>query len=522
MVGRCAGPAYTDRRDDQGEVVAFLSTPDAYGLRAGSVERIDTHISIVWLAGDRAYKLKRAVHFDYVDFSTIALRRVACEAEVSLNRRTAPALYRGVRAVTRESDGTLSLGGHGETIDWVVEMARFDQDTLFDRLAARGRLPVGLMEGVASAIVRLHANATLRSDHGGRAGMAWVVDGNALGFLEQGAGVVDPAACERLTADTRAAIDQHAAKLDARRRGGLVRACHGDLHLRNICLVDGAPTIFDGVEFNDEISCIDVLYDLAFLLMDLWRRNLPVHANALFNEYIDRTANVDALCLMPLFLSCRAAVRAKTSATGAKVQEDARQRLELQAASREYLELAQAFLRPLRTQLIAIGGFSGSGKSTLAHSLAPGIGAAPGALVVRSDVLRKTLMGVAPLTRLGPEGYAPSVTRRVYRLIAERALTALNAGHAVIADAVFASPQDRAEIAAVAREAGVPFSGLWLDAPPEVLARRISNRTVDASDATADLLERQVGSGMGLLDWRRLDGSADAQSVLHRAQTVRS
>ena len=508
--------------DEQRDVVAFLSTPEAYGLHTGSVERIDTHISIVWLAGDRAYKLKRAVRFDYVDFSTIELRRVACEAEVRLNGRTAPALYRGVRAVTREADGSLALDGQGAAIDWLVEMVRFDQDTLFDRLAERGRLDVALMEGLAWAIVRLHADATVRADHGGRAGMTWVVDGNALGFVEQGVAVLDPAACERLTADTRAAIDRHATRLDARRRGGLVRECHGDLHLRNICLLDGAPTIFDGVEFNEEISCIDVLYDLAFLLMDLWRRDLCVHANAVFNEYIARTTDVDALCLMPLFLSCRAAVRAKTSATAAKVQPDARQRSELETAARQYLELSQAFLHPPRAHLIAIGGFSGSGKSTLARGLAPGIGAAPGALVVRSDVLRKTLLGVAPLTRLGPEGYATAVTRQVYRLIADRALAALKAGHAVIADAVFASPQDREDIGAVAREAGVPFSGVWIDAPPEILARRMSDRAVDASDATADVLERQLRSGMGPLDWRRLDGSVDAEIVLQRAQSVLS
>jgi predicted kinase len=378
------------------------------------------------------------------------------------------------------------------------------------------------MEGLAAAIARLHAKATPRLDHGGRAGMAWVVDGNALGFVEQGAAVLDPGACERLTADARAAIDRHATRLDARRRGGFVRECHGDLHLRNICLIDGRPTIFDGVEFNDEISCIDVLYDLAFLLMDLWRRDLHVHANTVFNEYLAGAADVEALGLMPLFLSCRAAVRAKTSATAAKVQADTRQQRQLQAAARQYLELAQAFLRPPPARLVAIGGFSGSGKSTLARGLAPGIGAAPGALVVRSDVLRKTLVGVAPLIRLGSEGYATDVTRRVYGLIAERALAALRAGHAVIADAVFAHPQDREAIAAIAREVGVPFSGLWIDAPPEILARRVSDRSVDASDATVDVLESQLRSGTGPLDWRRIDGSVDVDMVLRRAQAVQA
>lgn len=506
--------------DDQRAVIAFLSTPEAYGLRAGPVERIDTHISVVWLAGARVYKLKRAVRFDYVDFSTIELRRIACEAEVRLNRRTAPSLYLGVRPVTREAGGALALGGQGEPIDWVVEMVRFDQDTLFDRLAERHRLDVGLMEGLADAIVRLHAGAEPRTDRGGRDGMAWVIDGNARGFAEQGATILDRAACERLTADARAALDRHAERLNARRRRGLVRACHGDLHLRNICLVGGIPTLFDAVEFNEDISCIDVLYDLAFLLMDLWRRDLRAHANLVFNEYLARTLDLEGLPLLPLFLSCRAAVRAKTSATAARVQRDERQTGELQKASREYLALAQDLLHSRPPCLIAVGGLSGSGKSTLARRIAPFVGATPGALVVRSDVIRKTLLGVSPLTRLGPDGYTPDVTRQVYQTIAERALAALSAGHSVIADAVYAKPLDREGIAAIAREAGVPFIGLWIDGPLKILARRLRERVADASDATAEVLALQARTDPGPLDWHRLDGSVDAESVQRSAQAL--
>jgi uncharacterized protein len=424
--------------DEQREVIAFLSAPQAYGQGIESLERIDTHISVVWLAGDRVYKLKRAVHFDYVDFSTIALRRVACEAELRLNRRTAPSLYRRVLPVTREADGSLALDGRGTPVDWLVEMARFDQDTLFDRLAERGQLDVVLMEGLADAIVRLHRDAAPRVDRGGRAGMAWVVDGNVLGFAEHGASVLDPVACDRVLSESRAALDRHGELLEARRRQGFVRPCHGDLHLRNICLIEGTPTLFDAVEFNDDISCIDVLYDLAFLLMDLWRRDLRLHANTVFNAYLAHTADLEGLALLPLFLSCRAAVRAKTSVTGAEVQVDDRQRLELHSAARQYLGLAKTFLSPSPPRLVAIGGFSGSGKSTLARCLAPDAGAPPGSLILRSDVIRKMLLGVSLSTRLGPEGYTPEVSQRVYRMMAERARTTLKAGHSVIADAVYA------------------------------------------------------------------------------------
>ena len=507
----------------QRDVIAFLSTPAAYGLPNGSViERIDTHISIVWLAGGRAYKLKRAVAFDYVDFSTIELRRVACDAEVRLNRRTASTLYLGVRAVTREADGRLALAGQGEPIDWLVEMVRFDQDALFDRLAERQRLDIGLMDGVADAIARLHAIADPRPNCGGREGMAWVVEGNALAFSEQLAAGPEREIAERVTAAARAAVGRHADLLDARRCQGLVRACHGDLHLRNICLLDGVPTLFDGVEFNEQISCVDVLYDLSFLLMDLWRRGLRAHASAVFNNYLARTRDLGGLPLLPLFLSCRAAVRAKTSAAGARVQAPGPRRQELQAAAHDYLVLAGTLLAPAPPRLLAIGGFSGSGKSTLARGLAPVVGPPPGALILRSDVIRKRQLGADPLTRLGPEGYAPDLTRHVYQTIAHRARRTLSAGHAVIADAVFSAPEDRNAIAAVAGDVGVPFLGLWLDAAPALLAGRLSGRRGDVSDATPAVLDVQLRSGAGPTDWHHVDASLDMRSVQGRAEELLS
>ena len=405
--------------EDQTDVIEFLAAPSAHGT--ATVERIDTHSAIVFLAGERAYKLKRAVRFDYLDFSTVERRRAMCDAEVRLNRRTAPDIYRGVVPITREPGGALALGGSGPPIDWVVEMNRFPQEALFDRLAAAGRLDLELMPPLAAAIAEFHRIAEPRTDHGGKPGMAWVIEGNAAGFAEYGANVLDPLACRRLTEASRAELDNRGALLDERRASGFVRQCHGDLHLRNIVLLDGRPTLFDGVEFNDKIACTDVLYDLAFLLMDLWRRGLPRHANAVWNRYLAETGDFSGLSLLPLFLSCRAAVRAKTSATAARLQPDARRGNELQALAREYLAMAERLLNPPRPCLIAIGGFSGTGKSTLALGLAPSVGAVPGAVVIRSDEIRKRLSGVSPLDRLGPEGYSSEMSERVYATVAERA-----------------------------------------------------------------------------------------------------
>lgn len=504
----------------QRDVIDFLSRPDTYGPGGTAVRRIDTHISIVWLAGDRAFKLKRAVLLDYVDYSTAEKRRAACEAEVRLNRRTAPDLYRGVRAITREPAGALAIDGQGVPIEWVVEMARFDEETLFDRLAVRRALEPALMDGLAGAIAGLHARAAPRTDHGGAAGMAWVVDGNELAFEAQGGGVLDRTVWRRLMDESRDALGRMQAQLEDRRRGGLVRACHGDLHLRNICLLDGTPTLFDAIEFNDEISCVDVLYDLAFLLMDLWHRGLGGHANRVLNGYLSRTGDIDGLSLMPLFLSCRAAIRSKTSLAASLVALDAGERSRLHAAARQYLELARVFLRPPGPCLVAIGGFSGSGKSTLAQALAPHLGPAPGALVLRSDVIRKIASGVDPITRLDGDAYAPQISRQVYDTMTWQARAALRAGHAAVADAVHARPDERSAIEMVAHETGVPFAGIWLEGPVEELAVRLRARVEDASDATPDVLARQVRAGAGEPEWHRLDGMGKVEQVLHEAEVL--
>lgn len=501
--------------EDQTEVVSFLSSPAAHG--GADVERLETHASLVFLGGGRALKLKRAVRYDYLDFSTSSQRRRMCEAELRLNRRTAPRIYRAIVPITREEDGRLALAGRGDVVDWVLSMRRFDQADLLDRMAARGDLDLDLMPPLARAIAHLHAIALQRTDHGGAAGMRWVVEGNARGFAEQGAGMLDPEACAQLTTDSLACIARLASRLDARRDRGLVRVCHGDLHLRNIVLLDGVPTLFDGIEFNDELSCIDVLYDLAFLLMDLWRRGLTRHANVLWNAYLLETNDVDGLPLLPLFLSCRAAIRAKTSATAASLQPDATRRQALEELAREYLALATRFLRPPAPRLIAIGGRSGTGKSTLAQALAPAAGAAPGAVVVRSDEIRKQLHGVAASARLGPEAYTPDESRRVYDTLCARAAAVVEAGQTVIADAVFGRPEDRDALAAAARRAGVALVGMWLDAPGDLLIDRVGSRHGDASDADAAVVAVQLTQDTGPITWHRLDASASAQTLLARA-----
>ena len=503
--------------EDQSSVVALLSSPDTHG--GARVERIDTHTSIVFLAGERAWKLKRAVRYAYLDYSTEARRRAMCEAEVRLNRRTAPSLYRGVTAITRQPDGTLALGGDGTPVDWVVAMTRFAQSGMLDRLAEAGLLPLRSMPALAHTIARFHQAADGRHDLGGWEAMRGVINGNAAGFKDDAAGILDPAMCARLTERARFTLDRGGMILDRRRDEGMVRHCHGDLHLRNVVLLDGQPTLFDAIEFSDEISVIDVLYDLAFLLMDLWRMELPHHANAVWNSYLSETADLDGVALMPLFLSCRAAVMAKTTATTANLHADGRHS-QLQALATHYLALADRLLEPAKPALIAIGGLSGSGKSTLAMALAPAVGAVPGAVVIRSDEIRKRLCGVGPLDRLGPEGYSDDMSRRVYAALMQQADTIVRSGYSAIADAVFQKSAQRFAVQHVAAAAGVPFIGIWLDAPEDVLRSRLESRDDDVSDADVDVLRRQLAAQRGLPSWHRLDASGTRQDTCEAAAAI--
>lgn len=434
-----------------------------------------------------------------------------------INRRTAPALYRGVTAITRQADGSLAIGGAGPPVDWLVEMARFEQSCLFDRLAEAGVLSLDLMGPLAHVIAGFHRAADSGMNQGGWKGMRRLIDGNAVGFAKEGAGILDRGRCARLTDHARFILDRGDVVLEQRREQGLVRQCHGDLHLRNIVVLDGQPTLFDAIEFNDEIAGIDVLYDLAFLLMDLGRLGLPRHANVLWNGYLAETGDLDGLPLMPLFLSCRAAVMAKTTATAANLHPDGERRVELQALANDYLTRAQALLEPAPARLIAVGGLSGTGKSTLALALAPFLGATPGAVVIRSDEIRKKLFGLKPLDRLGPESYTAEVSRRVYAALIDQAEKVVCGGYSAIADAVFTESADRDAIEHVARAAGVPFAGLWLEAPEQVLISRVEERGPDVSDAGSDVVRRQLAHGLDSLHWHRLDASGTRQQLCEAA-----
>jgi len=499
---------------DQSGIAAFLASPDTYGPDVDHVHQIDTHGAMVFLAGSRAFKVKRAVKFPYMDFSTLALRHAACEKEIVVNRRTAPELYLGVVPITREQDGSLALNGDGTPLEWALAMKRFAQKDMFDRMADSGRLTHGLMRDATDAIAAFHTAARPVEDE---LGLAWVVEEN-IAELKERPDLFPAADVADFEERATAAVERVRPVLTARAAAGRVRHCHGDLHLRNLVLFDGRPILFDAIEFNDAIAFIDVLYDLAFLLMDLDMRGLPDLANLCLNRYLQRRDELEGLAAMPLFLSTRAAVRAKVSASAEGSQQDDTGRDAMRQEAKRCFEAARRYLEPARPDLVAIGGLSGTGKTTLARAVAPTRGQQPGAVHLRTDLLRKQLWGAGEFDRLPQDAYSPDFTEKVYGTLISRAAAALAAGQSVIVDAVWLKPDERAAIQAVAERAGAPFHGIWLSAPEAAMVARVTARTEDASDADASVVRFQQGLPAGDIAWTQVNADQVPAAV---AQQVR-
>jgi uncharacterized protein len=504
--------------EDQRDVIAFLRDPSSYGPGVDRVEVIETHASLVFIAGERVFKLKRAVAYPYLDFSTADLRRRACEAELVLNRRTAPALYEEVRGLFRGAGGAVGFSPNGEALDWVVVMRRFDQGLLFDALAETGGLDRHTMDRLADHIAQFHASAERHFDHGGAAEMADLAEVQYRCLAAPSRAGFSPDRVRAIQKRWQERVVVLAELLDRRRAAGKVRHCHGDLHLRNICLLDGKPTLFDCLEFDEALASIDVLYDLAFLLMDLEHRGLEHFANRMFNRYLDRSEEDEGLAAMPLFLSLRAAIRAHVTATALKHAAGAAAGAKMACDAHHYLGLAERYLQPEPCRVIAIGGLSGAGKSTLAEALAPELGLRPGARVLRSDVTRKLLLGVDPEERLPTTAYTRETSAHVYDALCRKAAVGLAAGYTVIIDAVALTAEERNSFAEVARAAAVPFSGLWLEARPEAMANRIRERIRDASDASPEILAEQLRHDTGKIDWVRIDAGCGPEDCLAAAR----
>jgi hypothetical protein len=507
---------------DQSATIAFLTS--ALEREAGApLSTKKTHVSLLFLAGGLVFKLKRAVRFPYLDFSTPQAREQACRAELALNARAAPNLYLGVRRITREPDG-LAFDGGGELVDCIVAMRRFAESDLFDVMARESRLTPDHIEALAETLAKFHANAMRYPESDGVGICAHLLDLNEISFAASPIFAADDVA--RLNGQFRAELGRLAPLLDARAACGFVRLCHGDLYLRNICLFEGRPTLFDCIEFDERLARIDVLYDVAFTLMDLWLSGRRDLANLLFNRYAsalfrtlpDLPSGVrDGFAALPFFMALRAAIRAHIAASQAHSCAEARDAAHAREA-RAYFALAADLLAPRSQVMIAIGGLSGSGKSTMAAAIAAEFGPPPGARTLNSDRTRKAMHRIGPDQSLPPAAYELTTTAAVYLRLMSRAMDALAQGAAVIVDAVYSTEAEREAIQRIPEDKNVPFVGVWLEADPEILRQRVIERRKGPSDANVAVLEAQLARGAGRIDWIRIDSSRpDAREQVLRA-----
>jgi aminoglycoside phosphotransferase family enzyme len=442
--------------EEQYAAIDFLSRPASYGLRDGEVQRVETHCSIVFLAADRAYKLKRAIRYVSLDYTTRELRQAACEAELVLNRRTAPDLYLAVRSINCDAHGVLTFDGPGPALDHVVVMRRFARSDLFDVMADTGGLKPALMHGLGEAVARLHLAAEITPAFGGSDAIRRVIADNDR-ELALVAATLDGAAVGTLSSRARAALDAVATLLDRRRAEGWVRRCHGDLRLANICLYLGRPTLFDCVEFSNEIGCIDVLYDLAFLLMDLHLRGRGDLGNAVFNAYLDLVPETDGLRALPLFLALRAATRSYAVAGSARRRTNPREAARLLALARRHIDAGLDFLAPRRPLLIALGGEADGRRSELAAMLASVTPPAPGARLLHLARSREATWSEAG--------------------------GLLAAGCSVLIEAGFTDPVEQDAVVELASRPAIRSLGFWLGAAPATLNRHLW-QMLDASQGS--------------------------------------
>jgi uncharacterized protein len=503
----------------QDAVFELLGNPATYRLPAAAkITRHQTHAAIVFLAGDRALKVKRAVRYPFLDFSSLEKRKAACEAELAINRKFAPQLYRRIVPITREGNGALALDGNGEPVEWAVEMARFDEERTLDRLVQCGELDERLLAKLAIAVAAMHERAEPVEPTPWIAALEQFI-GNSTSTFQRHPVLFGETAVIDLERQSLAALNRLRPLLTERGKQGLIRRGHGDLHLGNIAVLNGEPIAFDALEFDPLIASGDLLYDLAFLLMDLLEFDRRAAANQVLNGYYAaarRNADCDGIAALPFFMSLRAAIRAMTTASRLDVTKDT-----IARSARRYFDLALKLLAPAKPSVLGIGGLSGTGKTALARSLAPSLAPAPGALVFRSDVERKALYGVGEHERLSPSAYRAGVSERVYRIIIDKAARVARAGHSAIVDAVFARAEERAALEIAAAAAGVEFRGLFLVADLAIRVQRVSERAGDASHADAEVARKQEEFLTGPITWNRVDAAGSpAQTLAHARAAI--
>jgi aminoglycoside phosphotransferase family enzyme/predicted kinase len=473
------------------ELFQALRDPAAYPFQVGEVGFLETHVSLLFFAGERVYKVKKPVDLGFLDFSTLERRRHFCEEEVRLNRRLAPDTYLGVVEIRRDAAGAVRVGGAGELVEPAVEMRRLPAERMLEALLERGEVDNQLVHALAALLASFHAEAATGpgvDEHGSPEAVAANVRENfeqTRGFAEdKGARTISRALHAFLERRAERFLAEHRDLLERRVREGRIRDGHGDLHSGNICFPPGRIVIYDCIEFSARYRSSDVACDLAFLAMDLDRLGFRGFGRFLEHEYAEEAGDAGLAELMGFYKEYRAVVRAKVeSILAADEGADPERREAARLSGMRYWHLAASYALP--PTLILMCGLPGSGKSWAARELARPFEA----VVLSSDVIRKRLAGV-PLTerRRGGRGseelYSTEMTDRTYRAMLAEAERALASGRTVVADATFASLQRRADFRALARRLGVPFALVHVTASEALVRERMERRRSDEHEVS--------------------------------------
>lgn len=480
-------------------ILESLRDPSAYPVQTRTVELIQTHISWLFLTDTHVYKLKKPVNFGFLDFSTLDLRRFYCYEELRLNRRLCPDIYEQVIAL-RETDAGAAFVGNGKVIEYAVMMKRLPADRMLDRLVDSGRISAEEIQIVARKISTFHSNAATSphiSEFGSLEQILFNWRENFEQTLQFRTSTLPAAVCETIRTYVETFTDSHRTLFADRIENGYIRECDGDIHLGNICLLNGTAYIFDCIEFNERFRYSDTAADIAFLLMDLDFHRRPNLADAALSAYIAASGDTNSAKLITFYKVYRAFVRGKVESLrlqDAGITQEERTAAEKRAIS--YFRLAQGYCMRSRLPptLFITCGTMGCGKSTLADQLAFELGLA----TYNSDTIRKQLAGVPPETAIhvsfGKGLYSKEMSHSTYRQLERLADNELASGHSVVIDAGFGTSAERAVFARLAASHHAAFIILFVQCDPDEQRRRLrerTSRTVSVSDGREELLDHQ-------------------------------
>ncbi|NER26280.1 MAG: AAA family ATPase [Symploca sp. SIO1C4] len=463
------------------------------------IELIQTHISYVFLTGDYVYKIKKPVNLGFLDFSTLERRQHFCWEELHMNKPNAPEIYLEVLPISQIGNNFI-LGGNGQILEYTLKMRQFPQETLLIEMFEQGKLQESHLEELGTVVAHFHAQAQTNDyirRFGRPAKIRESIDNNYRQTQKYISGPQTSQQYEETKEYTDTFFAQNQELLTQRLQNNRIKECHGDLHLRNICFWHDKIQLFDRIEFNEQFRFVDVIYDIAFTVMDLEVRGAKELANAFLNTYLEQTGDWEGLQVLPLYLSRQAYVRAKVNSfllDDPNIPEAAEQKI--QATASDYYRLAWEYTKSRQGRLILTSGLSGSGKTTVARYLARHLGA----IHLRSDVVRKHLAGISLEQRGGDEIYTPAMTQKTYQRLLKLGLKLANLGYPVILDAKYDKLALRGEVISQANSYQLPLQIIYCIAPESVLRDRLLSRTNDVSDATADLIEQQQAAAENFTD----------------------